>query len=491
MSSRNSRVQESGKPPRLQAWVIINPTSGQGKGELLQRRIERMLRMEFGDCVARVRVASELISSNGATVSRNANHSPISPLKPTSPSFLSFTEAPHKLGPAANDATTNCSCQGGIRVDIVATEQNIRGREVAQHLTKMVVMSRLRRCLNDEVAAATEYSMKTTSMSQKENVDSLHVFVAVGGDGSLSDVVNGMCRGTLEAFREIIPTCMQSDASSTSDMDSMQYYWQSLEDRSILRHFLPPLIYIPAGTGTDFAKLGLGCRNAQEFVKLLRSVWEHLPPCSSPTTSAQVLTGTNGTHSGEESSTTAVTEGNTYKTNDLPPLEFEVYDVDVARVFFPRSGRNHFFINECSCGMSCDVIEKCEAYKESKLLSLLGGKLMFAVASIVSVYQVRPKPFRLVALPEFASLPSNSLVPRRIGSDLLHQHLVMNDVALRGVQRDFKWVKRSAATEALPATEPLRFGANYYAYDVQGESVASDRTASAAYGKNGRQSILL
>ncbi|ESL10670.1 hypothetical protein TRSC58_01592 [Trypanosoma rangeli SC58] len=150
---------------------------------------------------------------------------------------------------------------------------------------------------------------------------------------------------------------------------------------------------------------------------------------------------------------------------------------------FLAAAEANFFINECSCGMSCDVIEKCEEYKESKLLSLLGGKLMFAVASIVSVYQVRPKPFRLVALPEFAQLPSNSRVPRRIGSDLLHPHLIMNDAALQGVQHDFQWVKASAATEALPAMEPLRFGANYYAFDVQGESVASDHTASAAYEK--------
>ncbi|RNF26237.1 putative sphingosine kinase A, B [Trypanosoma conorhini] len=483
MYPRNGTAQEPGQLPRLQAWVIVNPTSGQGKGELLQRRIETTLRTEFPDCVTRVRTASELMSVHDARLGRKDNHAPLPPLRVASSSSLFYAEGLRTGDPVAGDATMHCSRRSGVRVDIIATEHEIRGREVAEHLTKMVVASRLRRCLNGKVAAAIADGVTTAITSHECDVDSLHVFVAVGGDGSLSDVVNGMCRGTLEAFRKSIATPMHSDEASTGGLDSLQYYWQSLEDRSILRHFLPSLIYVPAGTGTDFARLGLGCRSAREFVALLRSVWGHLMPASPLTTLVRVPPGVNGTHVGKESTTTTARDSTKGSTDDAAPLGFEVYDVDVARVSFPRSRQNYFFINECSCGISCDVIEKCEGYKESKFMSLLGGKLMFAVASIISVCQLRPKPFRLVALPEFASLPSNSLTPRRIGGELPHPHLIMNEAALRGVQHDLQWVKASAWEEALPATEPLRFGANYYAYEVQGASIASDFAAPPADGK--------
>ncbi|EKF31454.1 sphingosine kinase A, B, putative [Trypanosoma cruzi marinkellei] len=485
----NDTMHGNGTMPRLQVWVIVNPTSGHGRGKVLLHSIQKALWREFRDCVTRVHTASKIISGIDAedSVMCNGDTLPGLPLNAARPSEFSNGQL-DQADKNTDDESTRSNRGGGMQVDIIVTEHKTRGQEIAEYLTKIVVASRLRRCL-DEAAAADASTL--AGINNKKQSDLLHIFVAVGGDGSLNDVVNGLCRGTLEAFREIIPTCVKTDTTSTGELDSVRYYWQSLEDRSILRHFLPPLIYILAGTGTDFARLNLCCSDEKEFVNLLRGLWGPSTPSSSPASSENVVNGanrntittTNNKHNSHGSNSTRGRHSRKHGKNALASFGFDVYDVDVGRVSFPRSGQSYFFINECSCGLSCDVIEKCENYKRSKFLSLAGGRIMFAAASIISVFQVRPKPFRFFPLPEVASLPSNRLIPRCIASELLHPHILMNDAAIQGVQRDLQWVKTSAGVEALPEMEPLRFGANYYAYDAKMVRVTPDHAASANGGE--------
>ncbi|KEG14055.1 putative sphingosine kinase A, B [Trypanosoma grayi] len=465
---------------RLHVWVIVNPTSGHGKGNVLLRRIEKALQREFCDGVTRVQTASDIVPRNSQP-SLSPKYDCAGPAseswdaEETIPLLIDKTLPARQSGAstAKDEAIINYVRQGGLRVEIITTEKDLHGERIAEHITRNVVASRVRRCLGG--AARASHAMTDVSKS-----DPLHVFVPVGGDGTLSETVNGMCRGTLQAFRESALTRTAGELCAGSCCYSSTYYWQLVEDKSILRHFLPTLIYISAGTGSDFARLKLCCRNEMEFVDVLRGLCgQLLSPAPSPTPSSPKEEYTpNCQSSNEEGKDVTSSFSITPKEDEAASFEFEVYDVDVGRVTFPRSGRNYFFINEFSCGMSCDVIQKCEKYKRNKVLSAAGGTVMFATASIVSVTQMRPTPFRLAPLPEADNLPSSAAITRRVASGMLHQHITADDAALRGVQCDLLWAREAAGNAALPPTEPLRTGGNYYVYSLKAAEVSPESDAS-------------
>ncbi|CCW71895.1 unnamed protein product [Phytomonas sp. Hart1] len=254
----------------------------------------------------------------------------------------------------------------------------------------------------------------------------LHVGLVLGGDGTLGEVIHGACRGTLAAYRHQGPDF----ASSSGDLPAesagqahppngagedmvwasggpARYYSCVQEDKAVLRRLLPVILYIPSGTGSDFAKLKLCCSTVKESLQVLSAVAadfvQDFAPDSCRISDNQFDQISSSTTSLMETSSNIENK----KTSNVSHAFFS-YEVDIGRITFPRTGHVHFFINECSIGLSCEVIKKAERLKNTPCISALGGCLFFALSAALALPSMTRKQIRLMRLPSMPSLPSLS-----------------------------------------------------------------------------------
>eukprot|EP00796_Vickermania_ingenoplastis_P004058 gene4058-2908_t len=258
------------------------------------------------------------------------------------------------------------------------------------------------------------------------------IMAMVGGDGTLSEGVNGVCHGVLNAYekwitslRRIVQQLKDSGDSQYSvasqSLHTIQFYvegvaWNTphkdevLVERHKIRRLSPFILYSPSGTGADFAKLGICCANVHEFVEVVQGVaglffytytskvhagsnpsklWQSMSSAEEPS-SMMTSVGTRFIHHGSRSGIDV--KG---KTSSVASSERNVYDgsfaatsVDVGRITFPKTRSVKYFINVCSMGMSVEVIQRTNRFRRKALLAALGGTLIFASSSFVSLKDV-------------------------------------------------------------------------------------------------------
>lgn len=162
--------------------------------------------------------------------------------------------------------------------------------------------------------------------------------IPVGGDGTLSEVIHGL---------------------STVIIKEM----------GLTHAFLPNIIYLAAGTGADFARLGHCCRSPEDVMDIL---------------------------------------GAAYFTRDLTEDRAEgdaacgLRRVDVGCVTHLATGAFHYFINEASVGLSTAVVRCVESFKK-KWFACLGGTAVFLFAGAHELLRMKPHRFRMRKLPSLAS----------------------------------------------------------------------------------------
>ncbi|CCW64701.1 unnamed protein product [Phytomonas sp. EM1] len=340
--------------------------------------------------------------------------------------------------------------RGALSVTVIETEQPKQGVHVAEKVAWLIWQTRLR------AARAGQPPLTGASSGL------LHVVVVLGGDGTLGEVVHGACHGTLAAFHGFLgrrapdplvgplralwpgcdspscdnPSCDNPSCDSPScdnpscdnpscrdatgragrpwggtDKDGVRArkgpsrsYARVQEEKAVLCRFLPVILYIPCGTGSDFARLGLCCATIEEGLEVLRATasdfFHHF---------AADVGGVHQKKLDRNLYLEIVTGGRLSNDgNRMVPgasRAFVSYEVDIGRITFPKTGHVHFFINECSIGLSCDVVKWAERLKRIPYLSALNGRLLFALSAAIALPSMTPKRIRLMRLPPLPSLP--------------------------------------------------------------------------------------
>lgn len=289
----------------LRVWVIVNPTSGGGRGERVVEKVTTAIRKKVL-------------------------------LNPSNIVELSISDLIRQPPPVCFPQLPETPCA----VIVIRTTASGESSMIAAEVCKKFVHA----------------SMGYFSCDRQCN----DVILAIGGDGSLSEVVDGLCRGTLEVARG------RKVLGGTD----------GLTEATVLSRFMPRIVYLPSGTGADFARLGFNCQSVDDVTCVLNG----LLPCEESSSCNSGNTGSNG------------------NTNSGSSARFQSCRVDIGSVMYPRSGNRRYFVNECSVGMSSDVIIKSERYKKMWFRHL-GGLIIFFIAAIVALVQMKPRPMRVRRLP--------------------------------------------------------------------------------------------
>jgi diacylglycerol kinase family enzyme len=207
--------------------------------------------------------------------------------------------------------------------------------------------------------------------------DTNSVVIVVGGDGTLGEVIHGLCRTTLAVYQDDVTP-----------------------QPNVLNQRLPRILYLPSGTGADFARLGFCCTSIEDVIQALQSP--------------------------------------------------RIVRIDIGCATFRRTDNQRFFINECSVGISADVILRTERYKKS-CLRYLGGTIIFFISAIIALLQLTPMPMRIRRLPSDSSLASSDAVritPPSTGKDGRRKRLSPQEVR-RDVEHVGQWVDFPSSTIAF------------------------------------------
>lgn len=364
----------------LFVWVIGNPTSGHHRGRTVLRRLEEFFRQSYGDDVL-----------------HDYHDGPA-----TSPS----------LGRSGDGLPNGCRCTtstaaaaaANVRVVMMETRRGGDERGFARVASQTAVQQRLEAAhgggaANEEEETTLGCGGEVTSSPERQRASPVahgrtpravprHVIVVVGGDGTLGEVVSGLCEGTLSAFER------WSGFASVQSRGLRTAHHRMKREKLILSSLLPEVLYVPGGTGADFAKLSLCCPTPEAAMGVLKSLIAEL---------------TASVGGGEDSA-----EKDARCSACLPTGGYHTFAVDVGRLYFPNTGHVRYFINEASTGMSCDVVARGEAFKKYRIFVLLGGLILFAASSLVSLFLMSPKPIFIAKLPSSCS----SAIGCRVGDGM-------------------------------------------------------------------------
>lgn len=368
--------------PTLSIWVIGNPTSGGRRGAVVLGKLAKLFQKTYGaDAVQETQSSRFLAVAFPAHVTpasraqKDADASAHLPSLDTlwesgvAPSTSAAGPTPPITPPSSPQAENALSLSAvlQVRTMIIQTDHSGHATSVSNALSRLILRSRLRD------AACTQH----------------HLVLVVGGDGTLSEVVNGLCEGTLAAYQHFVAPQQASTSAAeaakagvgetrqnlfSSSTTASSSYARVEQEAAVFSHLLPALLYVPGGTGADFAKLGLCCHTPEAALHVVRD----------GLAKALQRRTTESDHSGNRQRSSPACYG---------------CPVDVGRIEFLSTGTRHFFINICSIGMSCDVIRRGERFKRSRLVSRLGGTLLFALSAFISLLLMTPKPLYLTRLP--------------------------------------------------------------------------------------------
>ncbi|GET87996.1 hypothetical protein, conserved [Leishmania tarentolae] len=438
----------------LYVWVVGNPISGGKRGATLLDRIEKLFCQSLGRDTVHTTSSSNFLhilslhqpvqGSPSEGMERGARqHSSEAPSAsawaPTDGSatpHLSAVSALWNATEAAAPATTaDCSLSSAassgsgvaLRTCIIRTSECGHSKLVSHALSQLILGARLEdhqllpqgqvRCCTQCSTCASEtvgcdtgvresppLNFKASMTYQRtsstpEQPSTHHVILVVGGDGTLSEVTNGLCEGTLAKFAQL-----ELSSGSCTDCPATTSHAHVEREAAVLSHLLPAVLYVPGGTGSDFARLGLCCRTPEDALRVL---CDGLARELSSVASTRM--GDDDAHIGSEGCMFLASSSPTARQSTSAPFRSSscaAHAVDIGRIEFLRTGKRHFFINECSARMSCDVIQRAERFKRYRWISLLGGLVLFAASSFISLVLMKPKPLYICKLPPRVPLPA-------------------------------------------------------------------------------------
>lgn len=421
-------------PPCLSVWVIGNPTSGGKRGAVVLGRLAKLFQKTYGAEAVQETCSSRFLSlafpahavfssscsstATTATPTCNAIHSadvfsclpsldmiwasgtapstavagPTPPITPPSSPNNVFSASASNSSPASS-CSSSFSYSALVRTMLIHTDQSGHAKPVSNALSRLILRSRL---TNQRMSQCEQENEVQTLSGKKEKGGassaasssafhapshlsetprSQHLVLVVGGDGTLSEVVNGLCEGTLAGYRHFTAALHNGRSDNMWAAEVVHSSHAHVEqEAAVLTRLLPAVLYVPGGTGADFAKLGLCCPTPEAALHVVRD--------------GVVKMLFRGPRSGTAPSSSAPDDPACYAC----PL-------DVGRIEFISTGTRRFFINIASIGMSCDVIGRGERFKHSKVVSKLGGTLLFALSAFISLLLMKPKPLCLCRLP--------------------------------------------------------------------------------------------
>lgn len=261
------------------------------------------------------------------------------------------------------------------------------------------------------------------------------IMVIVGGDGTLSEGINGICYGvrkeysswlqrqgftsvstnsavkmsthstplsTVEVLPHTLPLSVSRDILKIVQGSSIGTGLEEevLHENRAIESLAPYVLYSPSGTGADFAKLGVCSSSVTNFTSVIKDFSQAF---FYSYISSNVLSPQSSLSNGFVSDGSSEREKQERK--GFPQVQhpcvgnFGSIAVDVGRICFPKTGRVQYFINECSMGMSVEVIQRTNRFRKSSLLATLGGTVIFGSASFVSLVEMAPTWIRVMRLP--------------------------------------------------------------------------------------------
>ncbi|KAG5481231.1 hypothetical protein CUR178_06463 [Leishmania enriettii] len=362
----------------LYVWVVGNPISGGKQGATVLNRIETLFRQSFGEGAVHKTSSSGFLhnlsprhhlpsSATSLPSAVNALWDSLAAATPTRPADSSPSPAP------------SCASEVAVRTVIIWTDQGGHSKKVSHALSQLILSSRLG---NDPQLLSRRQRSPSTQ----------HILLVVGGDGTLSEITNGLCEGTLAEFAQLAPSSSaHTNAATTTSHAHVEC------EAAVLSHLLPAVLYVPGGTGSDFAKFGLCCRTAEDALRVVHDGLVH-----QLFSGAGKSCGDGRSHRDTEAcGVVTLSSPAAEQCAPTPPAlpTCAAHAVDIGRIEFLRTGTRHFFINECSAGMSCSVIQRGERFKRCRWISMLGGLLLFAASAFVSLLLMAPKPLYICKLP--------------------------------------------------------------------------------------------
>lgn len=366
----------------VHVWCVANPTGGGGKGGKLMEALTVLLRRRFLD----LNVHRTPDDHAALTIPAAADDEMVQPMSSSS----------------CNVYFTQCSGDGS---------------RIAKEIVAPQVLERL----------------GGPSLSAGQQCQRKHFVVIVGGDGTLSEVIDGLCRGLLEQDMNDTTHGMPTGCCALTNCAHRRSYAQ----RHLFR--LPTIVYLAGGTGADFARLGYCCTTPEEvFSVVTSSRVEPLAGMSTPPVldeqrqPVQISTRqpAAAAHDGAPPLTSLASQQTTKRGAKLKVPRTATYaKIDVGMVTFlnpvsrplpssdasigiSSSSSSHgatvtareegsgpmyehrYFINEASVGLSSAVVQRAEKLKRS-CLSCFGGGAVFLGASAIELLRMKPRPVRM------------------------------------------------------------------------------------------------
>lgn len=243
------------------------------------------------------------------------------------------------------------------------------------------------------------------------------VLIVVGGDGTLSEVVNGIMHVVAAA------EAANSDGAASEPRGEGATH--------VVPDWVPDVAYIAAGTGSDFARLGLCYANAEDCVRDLRRSAGGCRRQEVDVGRVVYLPQQVGHTNPDHHTTTAVT------VPASPPPAPTSRDALVAANVPSRTERH--FINVASVGLGSKVVTRAENYKNS-CISCCGGKAVFFAASFVELLSMTRVPLTIrplaarggVATSEGARHADAAASPCSVDAADTHRNTITTDATVVG-----------------------------------------------------------